>query len=673
MGQKISVDRIRQVKDAKGAAIYSTHFELVLLDVQNRAYEQYPSLEEGAHSCTVTDNSLEDNPIIWVNDEFERMTLFPRDEIVGHNCRFLQGPATNREAVTNIKKSIEAGKPVDVELLNYRKDGVAFWNNFKILPVWSRDRKIITHFIAVQNDVTVLKQPGRYWQQWSPAEVGGWLVKIDLGDFSKVFMQKNIPGKKIVEITDAQLREFGMTESEIEIYVSFPPSLPSKPWIQVHQKRELITGKALEPSASQSKKEISNADTIAIKCYLDGKAQIYTVSRKTPLNKFHKTLKREHKWEFTMRLASDSSPLSSTTWSKRLQKAHGTVVVFLTRTSHSNEKHSLEESMSASATSSQSSLSGGNALDLFNNNGGAQFESDENQFSSSMFLLNQSTFTEVMKLEGSNDSAELTGILYTLFDGRGRMKDIMQWATTFEINRIANINEFMRSQSMATRLMTLVVRSEPGVRYLWYVMQPTMKAVLAKQQNYTKDVKSLNGDDQLEYTQWMIATCQSLIDRLCDSVHMCPLSVRDVMSAIIAALDESTKVDCEPQEMGLIVCALRYLVPAFVDPSQFDAMVGILSEEQSKSLRQFSVLFQKVCNNSDYPEETASSQRINAFIQTARPKLLDYMRRLTDETTLETYRQVVRVSFTPPALDDVDAKLSAAVTALRVDSSNSNI
>lgn len=51
-------------------------------------------------------------------------------------------------------------------------------------------------------------------------------------------------------------------------------------------------------------------------------------------------------------------------------------------------------------------------------------------------------------------------------------------------------------------------------------------------------------------------------------------SVRDVMSAIIGALEESTKVDCEPQEMGLIVCALRYLVPAFVDPSQFDAMVG---------------------------------------------------------------------------------------------------
>lgn len=65
-----------------------------------------------------------------------------------------------------------------------------------------------------------------------------------------------------------------------------------------------------------------------------------------------------------------------------------------------------------------------------------QFESDEQQFSSSMFLLNQSTFTEVMKLEGSNDSAELTGILYTLFDGRGRVKDIMQWATTFEIGRI---------------------------------------------------------------------------------------------------------------------------------------------------------------------------------------------------------------------------------------------
>jgi phosphoserine phosphatase RsbU/P len=106
---------------------------------------------------TIADLSLPDNPLIYVNAAFERLTGYSANEVLGRNCRFLQGPGTDLEAVTALRTAVRERCAVTVQLLNYRKDGTPFWNRLSITPVLDGSGAA-THFIGVQSDVTVEKQ-----------------------------------------------------------------------------------------------------------------------------------------------------------------------------------------------------------------------------------------------------------------------------------------------------------------------------------------------------------------------------------------------------------------------------------------------------------------------------------------------------------------------------------
>ena len=94
-----------------------------------------------------------DLPLTWVNDAFTAMTGYLPSEVVGRNCRFLQGPGTEADQVTLLREELAAGRDVTAVMLNYRKDGTAFCNQVSISPV--RDATgTITHFFGVQTDVT---------------------------------------------------------------------------------------------------------------------------------------------------------------------------------------------------------------------------------------------------------------------------------------------------------------------------------------------------------------------------------------------------------------------------------------------------------------------------------------------------------------------------------------
>lgn len=96
-------------------------------------------------------------PLIYCNPAFERMTGYSRAEILGRNCRFLQGEDTEPAAIATIRQSLQQQNPCQVVLKNYRKDGTAFWNHLSISPV--RDRKgTLIHFIGVQMDITERKK-----------------------------------------------------------------------------------------------------------------------------------------------------------------------------------------------------------------------------------------------------------------------------------------------------------------------------------------------------------------------------------------------------------------------------------------------------------------------------------------------------------------------------------
>ena len=101
----------------------------------------------------ITDPAQPDNPIVFCNEAFQKLTGYDRAEIVGRNCRFLQGPDTDRAEVAKVRQAIEAEADVAVDILNYRKDGTTFWNALFLSPVRNDAGKVV-FFFASQLDVT---------------------------------------------------------------------------------------------------------------------------------------------------------------------------------------------------------------------------------------------------------------------------------------------------------------------------------------------------------------------------------------------------------------------------------------------------------------------------------------------------------------------------------------
>jgi len=101
----------------------------------------------------ITDPGQEDNPIVFCNVAFQELTGYSRAEIVGRNCRFLQGPETDPAGVAQVREAIATGSDIGIDLLNYRKDGTTFWNALYMSPVRDKAGKI-QFFFASQMDVS---------------------------------------------------------------------------------------------------------------------------------------------------------------------------------------------------------------------------------------------------------------------------------------------------------------------------------------------------------------------------------------------------------------------------------------------------------------------------------------------------------------------------------------
>ncbi|MGD7037171.1 PAS sensor domain-containing protein [Methylotuvimicrobium buryatense] len=110
-------------------------------------------LDECINGITLADPDLEDMPIVYANKAFVAVTGYSQEEVIGRNCRFLQGDDRNQEEIKRIKEAINAQKPVEVVLRNYKKNGELFYNRFKIIPLCDRSGKLI-YFLGVQYDVT---------------------------------------------------------------------------------------------------------------------------------------------------------------------------------------------------------------------------------------------------------------------------------------------------------------------------------------------------------------------------------------------------------------------------------------------------------------------------------------------------------------------------------------
>jgi PAS domain S-box-containing protein len=110
-------------------------------------------LDECVNGVTLADPDLEGMPIVYANKAFERLTGYSQEDIIGHNCRFLQGPDREQEARYQIVEALNKHEACEVTLRNYRKDGELFYNRLKIRPLFNRKHEII-YYMGLQYDVT---------------------------------------------------------------------------------------------------------------------------------------------------------------------------------------------------------------------------------------------------------------------------------------------------------------------------------------------------------------------------------------------------------------------------------------------------------------------------------------------------------------------------------------
>lgn len=133
----------------------------------------------------VTDPNLSDNPIVFANAAFVEMSGYSHAEILGRNCRFLQGPGTDRDTVSQVRQAIEDRTDIAVEILNYKRDGSAFWNALFLSPVFGADGRLI-YFFASQLDVTRRRDAEDALRQAQKMEAVGQLTGGIAHDFNNM-------------------------------------------------------------------------------------------------------------------------------------------------------------------------------------------------------------------------------------------------------------------------------------------------------------------------------------------------------------------------------------------------------------------------------------------------------------------------------------------------------
>lgn len=113
---------------------------------------EFISPEEAERACVITDPRHPDNPIMYATPAFERRTGYSRAELLGRNCRLLQGAATDKAEVARIRRALWEMMPVTSVLLNYRKDGSPFLNAFSIRPSFGVAGDLRS-FVSIHGDV----------------------------------------------------------------------------------------------------------------------------------------------------------------------------------------------------------------------------------------------------------------------------------------------------------------------------------------------------------------------------------------------------------------------------------------------------------------------------------------------------------------------------------------
>lgn len=110
-------------------------------------------LDSCVNGVTLSDPDVEDMPLVYANRAFELMTGYAQYEIIGRNCRFLQGPDRDQPELEKLRRALANRRSVVVDLKNYKKSGELFYNRLSITPLTDSQGRLI-YFLGVQYDVT---------------------------------------------------------------------------------------------------------------------------------------------------------------------------------------------------------------------------------------------------------------------------------------------------------------------------------------------------------------------------------------------------------------------------------------------------------------------------------------------------------------------------------------
>ncbi|WCS23235.1 PAS domain-containing protein [Methylobacterium sp. NMS14P] len=145
----------------------------------------FAAVETTRMPMIVTDPRQPDNPIIFANRAFLAMTGYTPEELIGRNCRFLQGPDTDRESVAQVRAAIAEKREFATEILNYRKNGSTFWNALFVSPVYNADGELVYYF-GSQLDVSRRRDAEEALGQAQKMEALGQLTGGIAHDFNNL-------------------------------------------------------------------------------------------------------------------------------------------------------------------------------------------------------------------------------------------------------------------------------------------------------------------------------------------------------------------------------------------------------------------------------------------------------------------------------------------------------
>ena len=158
--------------------------------LQDRGNIFFAAVEMTRMPMIVTDPRQPDDPIVFANGAFFDLTGYTEDEVMGRNCRFLQGPQTDRRTVEEVRKAIHEERAVAVDILNYKKDGKPFWNALFIGPIFDQDGKLL-YFFASQMDITERRTSQETSLQAQKMEAIGQLTAGMAHDFNNLLQVIN--------------------------------------------------------------------------------------------------------------------------------------------------------------------------------------------------------------------------------------------------------------------------------------------------------------------------------------------------------------------------------------------------------------------------------------------------------------------------------------------------